>query len=119
MENLPKCSFRIMGLSESNLSGLENKHIDKLEKYNYRKGSDYKNRSKKSLILLLNEKIKYEFLQNLIDESLSDISYDFFISVCSDEQTAIIDIPQYILDLYKEVGGKMCFSYTCIFEPEE
>ncbi|MFS1524427.1 hypothetical protein ACL7TT_09990 [Microbulbifer sp. 2304DJ12-6] len=115
MSLLPNCSFRIIGLSEEELSILEKKYLDGVP---YRIGSYHKDRSKKVLRLILNESIKSEVLHNLIEEKPDDATHDFFVSVSSCEQTAIVDIPDFLLNLNRDVGGRICFSYTCTFDPE-
>ena len=108
----PKCSFRIIGMSEAEQSRAIEEY---LSGFQYRMGADHQDSSKKILRLILEEDTSVELLINLLKSTSNDVYYDFFVSVSSDEQTAIIEIPEYVLELYKQVGGKICFSYTCIF----
>lgn len=114
MKIRPKCSFRIIGLSEENLSELEKKY---LSGFNYRKGSFHKDITKKVLRVIVDETTNAELLINLLDGALDGAEHDFFVSVSSSEQTAIIDVPDFVLELHKIIGGRMCFSYTCTFDP--
>ena len=115
MPQEPKCSFRLMGLSDEKCLELINSYLHGID---YRRGSSYKDRSKKSLIILLTERIPSHLLKNLVNDAPDGAMYDFFVSVSTSEQTAIIEIPPYILGLYGDVGGKVNFSFTCVFDPE-
>lgn len=115
MRIIPKCSFRIIGLSENELFDLEDKYLHDVK---YRKGSDHKDKEKKVLRIIVDESTTSVLLNELLSDLPSDIYYDFFISTSSELETAVVDIPELVLDLYKAVGGKVCFSYTCILDEE-
>jgi hypothetical protein len=100
-----------MGLTDDNLSSLEEKYLHGL---NYRKGSSHRDRNRKLLRIIIDKTINPDLLVNLLKDSVGDIERDFIVSVSSSEQTAIVEIPKYVLDLHKHIGGKVCFSYTCI-----
>ncbi len=104
------CSFRVIGLTDEQVSALVERHLSDLQ---YRKGSDHRDRSRKLLRLILDESIDAKLLEKLLSESPKDVYYDFFISVSSSEETIVVDIPDYVLLLRERVGGKMCLSYTC------
>jgi hypothetical protein len=99
-------------LSESNLSELEKKYLHGI---NYRKGSYHRDRTKKILRIIIDETIDSAFLEKLLQGVEGDFEMDFFVSVSSSEQTAIVDVPEQVLALHKKIGGRMCFSYTCTF----
>lgn len=111
MSLVPKCSFRLIGLTEEQVSELIGKHLNDNE---YRRGGDHRDKSKKLLRLILNEHISGELLACLLKDAPRNIYYDFFVSVSSDEQSAVIEIPEYVLKLRENVGGKVCFSFTCV-----
>ena len=102
-----------MGLSEEERSSLIENY---LEGVNYRKGSYHKDKSNKLLIIIVDENTKPELLKNIISGSSNKAVHDFFVSVSSDEQTAVVNIPDFVLALHEKVGGNVCFSYTCTFE---
>lgn len=110
MNIIPKCSFRIIGLSEAELSSLSNKYLAGIK---YRKGRNHKDKDKMVLRVIIDEQVTASILNSLINDCSDDIYYDFFISVSSEQETAVVSIPRLVLDLYKNVGGEMSFSYTC------
>lgn len=116
MSLTPKCSFRIIGLSSEELSDLERKYLIGIP---FRTGIYHKDRSKKVLRLMLDESTNPELLQHLTEEKPDDAISDFFVSVSSEQESAVVDVPDYILDLHRRVGGGICFSYTCTFDPDE
>lgn len=111
MNIVPKCSFRIIGLSENELSDLIDKYLDDVK---YRKGTNHKDKEKKVLRIIIDESINSDLLNNLLGGLPDEIYYDFFISVSSNQETAVVDVPELVLKLHKEVGGKICFSYTYV-----
>lgn len=63
-------------------------------------------------------KILSDTLIKLVADESKYIEYDFFFSVSSGSQSSIVDIPKRFLDLYRLVGGKVRFSYTCTYDLE-
>ncbi|MET1257475.1 hypothetical protein [Aliikangiella maris] len=106
-----KCVFRIVGLSDKGLLYLEENYLNGIK---YRKGRSHKDESRRVLVVILDKNIKANFLQELIQQSTDDIQFGFLVSASSNEETVIIDIPEYLLDLQNVVGGTVSFSYTCI-----
>ena len=112
MSLIPKCSFRIIGLTEENLTNIEDVYLHGVA---YRKGSLHSNRSMRILRITIDDNTSADFLGEVLRNSFGDIEHDFYVSVVSPEQTAIVNIPQFVLDLHKVLGGQICFSYTCTY----
>ena len=116
MSLIPKCSFRIIGLSEDELSNIVDNYLHGIS---YRTGSNYKDRSQKVLRLVVDDSTDSATLQCLVKEKPGHAIHDFFISISSNQQSAVVDIPDFLLSLQNKVGGSICFSYTCTFDPDE
>jgi len=106
----------MIGLSEYELSVLVNNHLTETP---YRTGTYHKNKSKKILRLIIDESTDTELLHNLVNEKPDNVIHDFFVSISSDQQSEIVNIPLFLLRLHQEIGGDICFSYTCTFDPDE
>ena len=107
----PNCSFRLIGLPDADIKSLVDSHLAGVD---YRLGSDYRDRSRKLLRILLDDSTDHVLLSKLLENSPSDVYVDFFVSAVSEYESVVIEIPDYILDLREKVGGKVCCSYTCI-----
>lgn len=113
MNTAPKCSFRIVGITDDTLSDLVSHHLSEVY---YRVGTLHSNTSKKVLRIPLSDNQHAQLLRKLIDDTPSNVGHDFVVSVVSSEQTYMVEIPWYLLDLHHKLGGKIHFSYTCIVD---
>ncbi|HQU99493.1 MAG TPA: hypothetical protein PLV19_11475 [Nitrosomonas sp.] len=43
-------------------------------------------------------------------------NHDFFISVATDRDSEIVELPDYVADYIRVLGGKICFSFTCMID---
>lgn len=116
MSKTIKCAFRLMGLAENSLNTLIK---NCLENITFRQGSSHKNRESKSIIIPIEKNIDESLFKKLLELAPPEAYHDFFVSVSSSEQTVVINVPSKVLELYKILGGEMCFSYTCTFDPED
>lgn len=107
------CYFRIGNLSNHLCSLVGEKCASEVE---YEESSHYLDETKKVVSFSINKNTKLELLVEVLGILSKDADYDFFISVFSDQQSVVVNVPDYVLDLHKTVGGKMCFSYTCVYE---
>src|SRR3990167_1685722 len=109
-------SFRIIGVTDEELSKLVGKVP---EGVGFRKGRDHKDRDKKLLRIILDENTRADSLTCLISDLPERTYRDFLVSVASPQESLVVEVPEYVLSLYREVGGAFCFSYTCTgFEAE-
>ena len=108
-----KTSFRVCGLSERVLEKIT---ASQMKGVTYRVGANHKNRSEKILVVPLNETITAGFLQSIIKAAENHTHYEFIVSTVNDNESFIIELPEYICKLIQEVGGGINFSYTCAGE---
>lgn len=108
----PKCSFRIIGLSDEQQTDL----VKLLTDEEYRTGSDHRDRSKKSLRVILHPQSNATLLQSLLSLLPKTIYYDFFVAIRSNDESLVVEIPEYVVSLRDKVGGKICFSCTFILD---
>ena len=104
-----KSSFRVCGLSQDNLDEIAK---NELKGITHSQGSHYKNDAEKILVIPLNESITAGFLESVISASENYTHYEFIISTANDNESFIIEVPEYICKLFKKVGGGINFSYT-------
>jgi hypothetical protein len=79
----------------------------------------FKNKDNFVLSFSIAEKANYSELIKYVDENLPGIKYDIFISMLLDHDTAIIDLPCYLVNLIKESNAKVVFSYTYVDGDDE
>jgi hypothetical protein len=48
------------------------------------------------------------------DEHLGSEDYGLFVSLVTDRETAIVEVPKFVRDFFKEVGGRIDFSFTIV-----
>ena len=104
------CSFRVVGLSEAELE-IAKELVS--EGYQYRTVQSHKNAEHKILVIVLSESVSANVLKNIIGCVSRIVSYGFVVSTCNSNESFIIDVPNYLVSLLKEVGGDLSFSYTC------
>lgn len=102
-------SFRIFGLSEEVLDQIVS---TQMEGVTHSIGANYKNEYEKILIVPVNETITAGFLKSIIEASKSCKHYEFIVSTVNNNESFIIELPEYICKLVQEVGGGINFSYT-------
>lgn len=73
-----------------------------------------KDKSKLVVVLDLNENLDYEALSTSIKKKASDLDYDIFVSVTSEADSEIIDIPDYVVNLVRKTNSRLTFSFTVV-----
>jgi hypothetical protein len=107
----PYLSFRITGLTDADVDLLVGIVPDG---YKCRRGVSHRDKAEKVFVLVLHEGTEQDLLVKLIKSAPDGVYYDFFISASSRDESVVIEIPEFILDLRERVGGGICFSYTCV-----
>lgn len=110
-----RCSFRIIGIDEFGLEKLRGLLSD----CPHRVASLYDDSSLSNIILPIEENLSATLINEALTMAGKFKEHDFFVSVSSSEQTLIIEVPNNVLKLHAEIGGKMCFSYTCMYDPDD
>lgn len=96
--------FRLIGLTED--------QKEKLKKYvkSFKEGKHWKT-GEIVLSFPLEITKDYGFLENFLHEAgLSDEKFGIYISLITDNDNDGISVPDYILKIYKRVGGRIDFS---------
>ncbi|ETX05824.1 MAG: hypothetical protein ETSY2_20715 [Candidatus Entotheonella gemina] len=74
-------------------------------------------KSKYVILLEFNENIILDTLESYIEANQSDIiSYRFIISIDTEYDTRIIDVPDNVVEAIRRLGGDVRFKYTFIDE---
>ncbi len=101
------CSFRFLSLTELQAQSLKLLDLD----INF--GRHFKT-NKITAFLELSEEV-IPFLKDFVNANdIATIETDVFISVVSEYDSEIFDIPTCVNEAVIELGSKLVFSYTCV-----
>jgi hypothetical protein len=60
----------------------------------------------------------YDWLPGLIRQwGVNEDEYGVFVSLVTEHDSEIVDVPPYVLDLHKRIGGQIWFSFTVVSPP--
>lgn len=66
---------------------------------------------------LLQEGESYEWIESFIAKhGIREEEYDIFVSLSTDSDSEIVDVPAFAMALSRKVGGGMTFSFTVLSE---
>lgn len=74
----------------------------------------HKDKSKMVIVLDLKESLDYEALSASINQNADGLDYDIFVSVRSESDSEIIDIPDHVVGLVRETKSRLTFSFTIV-----
>ena len=58
---------------------------------------------------------KYDWLESFVRVgNISDSEYGVFVYVESTHPTPIVELPPFVVELYRRIGGRMEFSFTIL-----
>lgn len=74
----------------------------------------FKDKSKYVITVKLDQLMDLKPLEEFLAEGGETVLHDFFISVSSASDSEIVEIPDFVIDCIRKLGGKVNFSFTCI-----
>jgi len=104
----------MLNLSEDALKSLEG---ELLKGIRYRTGKNFKDKDKRVLTIPVDSSTTLGLLQAVL-EGAAGSEHDFFVSISSEKQSLVVEIPSLVLQLQSSIGGRISFSYTCTSDPD-
>ena len=82
--------------------------------YNIKSRQYYKDKTKNVISIKLEDGLDLQPLEKYIQDYSGRLNHDFFISVSTGSDSEIIDVPDFVVECIRKIGGKVCFSFTSI-----
>jgi len=82
--------------------------------YNIRNRPYYKDKTKHAITVMLEDGMDLQPLEKYIHDQSGRLDHDFFISVSTGSDCEIVDVPDFVVECIRNIGGKVCFSFSSI-----
>ncbi len=109
-----RSSLRIMGVNTDCIESLN--YL--LKQCTHKIAPLYNNELLKNIIIPISDDTNEALLKEILSKVTNTLGYDLFVSVSSLEQSLVIEVPSAVLQLHSFIGGKVCFSYTCMYDEQ-
>lgn len=101
-------SFRFLHLSLESARRLEKLHRAVTVKKHKRDGD-------LGAYFTLDENLDYNWLQEFIEEEkIPGTEFDIFVSLVTEDDTWIVEVPSFVVVLVRQIGGRITFSCTTV-----
>lgn len=104
------CSLRFIVESLEEREKFKNKY----KEYSISGRAYFKDKTKYVIAVKLEEDIDMLPLEKYIGNYCGKLDHDFFISLSTINDSEIVEIPGFVVDCIRRIGGKVNFSFTCI-----
>ena len=104
------CNLRFI---VSSLSEFEvfNEHY---RQYNAECHQFFKDKTKYVVSIELTNDLNLESLEEYINNRDDEANHDFFISFVTNSDSEIIEVPKFVVECIRKIGGKVNFSFTYV-----
>ncbi|MBK7365272.1 MAG: hypothetical protein IPI97_09885 [Nitrosomonas sp.] len=104
------CSLRFIVNKLEEVESFKNQ----FKQYDIKTRPYFEDKTKYVISIRLVENTDYQSLVNYVQGFNGKLNHDFFISVSSEKDSEIVEVPNNVVEFIRSVGGKLHFSYTCI-----
>ncbi len=104
------CSIRFI------VSSPEDAKLLKMQfpQYNIQNRKYFKDKTKHVITVELEDGLDLQPLEKYVHDYSGRLNHDFFISVSTESDSEIVEVPSYVVECIRNIGGKVNFSFTCI-----
>lgn len=104
------CSLRFI------VSSLEEgeRFKEQYPQYNVSSRRFFKDKTKYVVAVGLEDGVDLEPLEKYLDSYNGKLNHDFFISVSTGNDSEIVEVPSFVVECIRNIGGKVNFSFTYI-----
>ncbi len=107
-----RCSFRFLLDSFEKTEEFKAEYLE----YNITCRRYFKDKTKYAISVNLSDDINLEPLEKYVINSKMELNHNFFISVSTESDSEIIDVPNFVVECIRNIGGGLVFSFTCIWD---
>jgi len=74
----------------------------------------FKDKTKYVVSVRLEDDIDLKPLEKYVTSFDGKLNYNFFISISTSNDSEIVEVPGFVIDCIRNIGGEVNFSFTCI-----
>lgn len=82
--------------------------------YNASSRQFFKDKTKYVVAIGLEDNVDMEPIKKYLDSYNGKLNHDFFISVATCNDSEIVEVPSFVVECIRYIGGKLTFSFTSI-----
>jgi len=87
---------------------------ERYPQYNVGGRKYFKDKIKYVVAVVLEDGVDLEPLEKYVAGFDGKLNYNFFISVSTSNDSEIVEVPSFVVDCIRNIGGEVNFSFTCI-----
>ena len=72
----------------------------------------FKDRSRYVAVVDLKEGLDYRAIERFMREHVQGVDCDVFVSVSTESDNEIVDVPAYVVDFIRKINSRLTFSFT-------
>ncbi|MCU7891433.1 MAG: hypothetical protein KZQ78_07400 [Candidatus Thiodiazotropha sp. (ex Ustalcina ferruginea)] len=102
-------SLRLVGIEESTIKDFKITFPNIEVEYRKKKGSKF------ILIFEMNSKLDYSAINDYFNKYCTYEKLDIFVSITSETDNYIVDLPEYVIQAIRKLPAKVCISFIGMY----